>query len=165
MKPSRTGPGTLVTLRSAAAILCAPDRRYVLQHRENIRGIDYPDAWCLFGGSIDPGEMPFDAIKRELNEEIGFIPASLEYFSILTWDMSFYDDGINERWIYRAHLDEPPESIIRLAEGQGWRAFTIDELEDGVAIIPHDLFALHMFERRFEHRAVRSASAASRISV
>src|SRR5690242_7998717 len=51
-------------LGAAAAILVAPDRRYLLQHRDNRPDIWDPDHWGLFGGSIDPGETPEQALAR-----------------------------------------------------------------------------------------------------
>jgi len=33
---------------------------------------DSPDFWSLLGGSVEENELPLDAIKREMKEEIGF---------------------------------------------------------------------------------------------
>jgi 8-oxo-dGTP diphosphatase len=45
-----------------------------MQLRDNIPGIIYPGCWAFFGGHIDPGETPEEAVKRELLEEISYTP-------------------------------------------------------------------------------------------
>ena len=53
--------------KSVAGILFSPDRAAVLL----IQRRDVP-VWVLPGGGIDPGELPPDAIVREILEETGF---------------------------------------------------------------------------------------------
>ena len=48
------------------------DGKFLLQLRDDIPGIAYPGCWALFGGHIEPGEIPEIALKRELQEEIGY---------------------------------------------------------------------------------------------
>jgi ADP-ribose pyrophosphatase YjhB (NUDIX family) len=43
-----------------------------MQLRNGMPGILYPGHWGCFGGAGEPREMPADAIKRELREEIEF---------------------------------------------------------------------------------------------
>lgn len=44
--------------------------KYLFVLRDNKPNILYSNMWGLFGGGIEPGENPLEAIKRELNEEI-----------------------------------------------------------------------------------------------
>jgi 8-oxo-dGTP diphosphatase len=46
--------------------------QFLLQLRDNIPGIVYPGYWGLFGGHLEPGELPLETLKRELQEEITF---------------------------------------------------------------------------------------------
>ncbi|MEY4355584.1 MAG: hypothetical protein RLZZ89_652, partial [Cyanobacteriota bacterium] len=40
--------------------------RWLLQLRDDIDGIVYPGTWALFGGHIERGESPAQAVQREL---------------------------------------------------------------------------------------------------
>ena len=46
------------------------DGRWLVQLRDDIPGIVSPGCWGLFGGHLDPGESPDQALRRELQEEI-----------------------------------------------------------------------------------------------
>lgn len=63
----------------AIAILYSSDR-FLMQLRDDIPGIFYPGHWGFFGGHLDPGETPEEAMKRELIEEINYSPSSLGEF-------------------------------------------------------------------------------------
>ena len=36
--------------------------------------VSYPNTWSFWGGKIEKGELPLDALRRELKEEMGFVP-------------------------------------------------------------------------------------------
>lgn len=38
------------------------------------RDVSYPHTWSFWGGKIEKGEQPLDALRRELKEEMGFVP-------------------------------------------------------------------------------------------
>ncbi|MBS4098149.1 MAG: NUDIX hydrolase [Sulfuricella sp.] len=52
-----------------AIIYCTSTRTFLLGKRS--ASVNKPDLWNFFGGHIDPGENPRDALRRELSEEIG----------------------------------------------------------------------------------------------
>ncbi|MFA5594546.1 MAG: NUDIX domain-containing protein, partial [Trueperaceae bacterium] len=58
----------------AGAVLLHPDGRVLLQHRDDKPGIESPGKWSLFGGGLDEGEEPAEAMLREIEEEIGYRP-------------------------------------------------------------------------------------------
>jgi 8-oxo-dGTP pyrophosphatase MutT (NUDIX family) len=55
---------------SVAAILTV-GRGYALQLRDREPSIVYPGHWGFFGGQVEPGETPGEAIHREIREELG----------------------------------------------------------------------------------------------
>jgi 8-oxo-dGTP pyrophosphatase MutT (NUDIX family) len=56
-------------IASVAAILTV-GAGYALQLREDLPTIPYPAHWGLFGGSVEAGETPLAAIRREVLEEL-----------------------------------------------------------------------------------------------
>ena len=52
-----------------AALLVLDDGRYVMQLRDAIPRIFYPGHWGCFGGAVEAGEEPEQALRRELAEE------------------------------------------------------------------------------------------------
>lgn len=51
--------------------------KVLMQLRDMKEGINFPGCWGFFGGSIDEGETPEEAFRRELFEEIGYRPAEM----------------------------------------------------------------------------------------
>ncbi|MEM7337235.1 MAG: NUDIX domain-containing protein [Actinomycetota bacterium] len=64
-----------------AAALLVSGGRVLLCHRHPDRQW-YPDVWDLPGGHIDDGEAPSDALRRELQEELG---VSVDLSSVEPW--------------------------------------------------------------------------------
>src|SRR6185369_4456034 len=90
--------GSRTTLRPAhavAALLQLSDGRYLMQLRDSNPGIFYPDHWGCFGGAVDPGEAPADALLRELKEELAVAVKSADAirFTEFTFDFDFAGDG------------------------------------------------------------------------
>ena len=56
------------------------DGKYLMQLRDDIPNIVHPGVWGFFGGHMEPGEVPEAALKRELLEEINYLPVTLTEF-------------------------------------------------------------------------------------
>lgn len=97
----------------AIAILYQNDGQndgFLMQLRDNIPGIFYPGYWGFFGGHIEPGEDPAVAIRRELQEEIGYQPPVIEQFDC------FLSPEVT-RFVFHAPLVVPVET---LELNEGW---------------------------------------------
>ena len=92
----------------AIAILYRQDQ-FLMQLRDNIPTIIYPGYWAFFGGHLDPGETPEEAVKRELLEEIGYTPPFISPFRC-------YCDSEVIRHVFHAPLTVELNQLV-LTEG------------------------------------------------
>ncbi|WP_411869415.1 NUDIX hydrolase [Vulcanococcus limneticus] len=97
--------------------------RWLLQLRDEIPGIVAPGCWGLFGGHLEPGETPEQAVRRELLEEIGWQPRLLHYAM---------EQRLHRRTahVFRAELSVPLEQL-QLLEGQDMALVSSEELLSG----------------------------------
>jgi 8-oxo-dGTP diphosphatase len=84
---------------------------------------NYPGVWSLFGGSIEEGEDPVYAARRELKEELDIqLPdTALEQLGIFPSDV-----GKKERIVYIAMFDDQLKMTLR--EGRGLGYFSEEEI-------------------------------------
>lgn len=126
------------------------DGRYLLQHRDDKPDIWYPGVWGLWGGTIDDGEDAEQALRRELDEEIGWTPDTLDYFTRFDFDFSFAGYPSFPRYYYEAVYPENSLEGLVLGEGQAMQAFASEDALS-LPLVPYDAFAL-MMHARFKSR-------------
>jgi 8-oxo-dGTP pyrophosphatase MutT (NUDIX family) len=136
---------------AAAALIVTPDARYLMQHRDDKPGIFFPGWWGCFGGALEPGESPLDAIRRELDEELGWRPERVEHFATLALDFSFAGHGVLPRHFFTAQIDPHEVGGLRLAEGQEFALVPAAELLSMPRIIPYDATVIwqHLSRHRY----------------
>lgn len=91
----------------------------LLQQRDEKPGLAFPGCWTLFGGRVEPGETPDEAMRRELMEELE-IAVPLTHWRV--YDEP-WKDVIVEQHVYYAPIDRAVESMV-LNEGQAMGYFT-----------------------------------------
>lgn len=127
-------------LEGTTAILVNPEGKVLLQHRDNIPTIRYPDHWSMPGGVMEPGEMPEQTIRRELEEELGYVVGEVELYGRI---IDAYRNLIN---IFLAPIDQRVDTLV-LGEGREVRYFGPDELPEKTT--PHAREILqHYFSAR-----------------
>ena len=93
---------------------------YLLQLRDHTPGIVYAGYWSFFGGAIEPGETPWQALQRELAEELEWQPDKGAYLY----------DWVNPDHPCRIHFFTVPfngqRSTLVLHEGQDLGWFSLD---------------------------------------
>ncbi|MEB3161233.1 MAG: NUDIX hydrolase [Synechocystis sp.] len=111
----------------ALAILYQGDR-FLLQLRDDIPTILYPGCWALFGGHLEQGESPLQAVKREIWEEIGFKMTDPVYFRP-------YSDQFAIRHVF-SHPLTVPLADLNLQEGWDFALISLDDIDQGQAYSP-----------------------------
>jgi len=99
------------------------ENQFLLQLRDNIPTILYPGYWGLFGGHLERGETPEEAVKREIWEEITY---DLQIFH----PFGCYQDERAVRHVFYAPLTVTLEQLI-LHEGWDFALVTTEEIGEG----------------------------------
>lgn len=84
--------------------------QFLLQLRDNIPTILYPGYWAFFGGHLEPGEDPDTGVRRELQEEIGYVPPWLRLFRRMETEVAI-------RHVFYGPLAVP---VTQLELNEGW---------------------------------------------
>jgi len=129
---------------AVVAIIVLDDGRYLMQLRDDKPGIFYPNHWGLFGGAVDDGETPEEALRRELWEELELAPTSVTYFTRLDLDFSPLDGKTCYRRFYEVPLAVEELTKLKLGEGREMRPMEAHDLLGHQRVTPYDAFALWM---------------------
>jgi 8-oxo-dGTP pyrophosphatase MutT (NUDIX family) len=149
--PADLGAGPrLRPQEAAAALIVTPDGRYLMQHRDDKPGIFFPGWWGCFGGALEPGETPEEAIRRELAEELGYRAGHVEHFATLGLDFSFAGHGVLPRHFFAVGIEPGEAGAMRLAEGQGMALIAGSEILSQ-RVIPYDATVIwqHLTRHRY----------------
>ena len=121
---------------------------YLLQHRDDVPWIWYPNHWGCFGGAIDPGEEPLEALHRELYEELELEFREAEYFTRFDFDLTALGAGRYYRTYYVIKLSEAERTRLVLHEGRAVQAFPGETVCRELRVTPYDAFVLFLHHAR-----------------
>src|SRR5688572_7274440 len=115
---------------AVAAILLDRSGRYLLQHRDLLPHIFYPDHWGCFGGAVEQSEDPVQALLRELKEELELeaAPAQVVPFTRFDFDFRPLGKGKVYRAYYEVRIGTDGTKGLRLHEGQAIGEFEGEEI-------------------------------------
>ena len=102
-------------IQIAQALLFDRNNRLLIYLRDNKPEIPFPNHWDFFGGHVEEGETPEQALVREIKEELGVALPTWEFFR--AYECATGDAYPNIKYIYRARVDKTPDDLI-LYEGQ-----------------------------------------------
>lgn len=118
------------TVIEAAIAILHQRGRFLLQLRDDIPTIVYPNQWACFGGHMDPGEDPEMALRREVMEEIGYAVPEVVFFR------RYQDPGVIR------HVFVCPVTVeistLTLQEGWDMGLFAPQDIYKGVCYAPRD---------------------------
>ena len=98
--------------------------RLLIYLRDDKPEIPFPNHWDLFGGHLEAGETPEQALLREVREELGITLEEWQFFR--RFDCSAGDAYANVKYIYWAVIPQELGELI-LYEGQRLISITMAE--------------------------------------
>lgn len=123
----------------AAAVLYDGTGRFLLQLRTSDSPV-LPRFWGLFGGKIEFGESPENAIKRELQEELGITEQNPRAWLVQNESSRRHDT----KHVFILEVD--CERFEKLGEGAGIGWFMMEEIAH-LKVHPHDFRILSEADR------------------
>jgi len=125
-------------LSAALIILYDSEKRILLQHRSTDAD-RLPGYWAFFGGGIEEGETPEDAVRRETLEELKYELIAPQL--VVEQDFKLPNaEGHMHVYIEAFNGDK---NKLQISEGQGWGWFKADELTK-LKMIDHDRYVVRL---------------------
>ena len=126
----------------SAIILYNKNKKILLQHRaEDAERL--PGYWAFFGGGIEKGETPKQAVRREALEELNY---PLDNPKLVMKQIFFYKKEKNEKYVFMEEYDSSKKLI--LGEGQNMKWWCLSDL-GGLKIVDHDIEVLEYIKDKY----------------
>jgi 8-oxo-dGTP pyrophosphatase MutT (NUDIX family) len=119
--------------RGVSAVIRRADGRILLNLRSKSAWV-YPAHWAFFGGGVEEGESWLAALRRELHEELEFVPHS----EMQLLEFAFHKKG--GFWIldYTYHVSWEPSQRLTLHEGDAIEWFLVETALELPNLPPHE---------------------------
>jgi 8-oxo-dGTP diphosphatase len=98
----------------ATCLLFDRNNKLLIYLRDDKPDISFPNHWDLFGGMIEEGEIPEQALVREVKEELGIELTG--YHKFRDYESNEIEKP-NKKYVFYAKINFLPEELI-LNEGQ-----------------------------------------------
>jgi len=138
----------LVPGNAVAALLINEDGECLMQLRDPIASIFYPDHWGCFGGGLEPHDANLESgLQRELYEEIGikFNVERFAKFTSFTFDLQFCGREIIDRTYYCIKISDRETKALVLGEGAEMAFFSYENLIAQSKVVPYDAYAAWLY--------------------
>jgi 8-oxo-dGTP diphosphatase len=108
----------------AMVLLFDRHRRLLVYLRDEKPDIPFPSHWDFFGGHVEEGETPEEALVREVKEELG---VELEQWNFFRRYVCTEGDAYpNIKYLYWSKIDRIPEELT-LYEGQRLLSIALEQ--------------------------------------
>ena len=115
-------------------ILYTSTGHILLQHRTD-DAFRLPGYWAFFGGGIEQGENPTEALKREIREELSYLVQNPKF---LLAQKVRDEENDNTKYVF---VEQYQDQSLQLGEGQAMGWFSPDETHE-LKMIDHDRFVV-----------------------
>jgi len=116
------------------------DGEILLQLRDDKPDLEYPNCWGTFGGQVEEGETPQEALRREIKEELDYNVENPELYRVYLFDG--YDI-----YMFRTINKKITLDAFDVREGQRAEFFS----REAVTRIPCAFNCLEIVEDYFRH--------------
>ncbi len=106
------------------AILYNSQGQVLLYQRDNKANLSFPGYWSTLGGTVEAGETPEDAIRRELEEEIE-LEVPVKFWKV--YERAHSSEITIIQYVFVGCLERPVTELV-LNEGQALAYFEETEL-------------------------------------
>jgi len=113
------------SIQAAAVLFVNPRGEVLMQLRDDIPTIRFPNHWGFIGGEIEEGETVEEGLRREALEEIDEVLGEVAFWGVYKSIASAPLPPVDLH-VYVAALDKPAESLP-LTEGQRVAFFLPDD--------------------------------------
>lgn len=124
-------PETRKERNVAIAIFYDKDLNIFVQERGKHSRVG--EKYGFWGGRIEKNETPGQAIKRELLEELGFVPKKLDFW--LEYSYVVEEEGRYKDWLINCHVFLSPVTSrlekSEITEGKGLAKMKLDKVIEG----------------------------------
>ena len=115
-------------MKKIASIIFENDRgEFLFYLRDNKPDIPFPRHWDLFGGHLEDGETPEEALVREVKEELDYDLKEFKFFR--EYECLEGDAYPNIKYIFSGRINLPINEIT-LLEGEDVRYFMREEVRN-----------------------------------
>ena len=114
-------------IKETAGIILKNNGKILMHLRDNKPIIPFPNCWCIIGRAREQNETPFQAITREVKEEIGVEVKDVIFVEkfLISDEILLEDYLVN---LFEGKIDDEVQDI-KLTEGQKVDYFSFEDLE------------------------------------
>lgn len=136
-------------IKSVAGIIFI-NNKYLFQIRDNKPSIWFPGYNGFFGGLVDKNETPYQAIKREILEELNMPVVKASLLMKANFQVNKLKKQ-RERHYYLISLKKNFEKKLKINEGSGFKFLSIKQLKHS-KMIPWDITAIYYHQLLFKNK-------------
>lgn len=132
--------------RHVSVVIFYDKKHVLLQNRKSINKAG--EEWGFFGGSLEEGESPEQALVREVGEELGYKIKDYRYIG--EYENQYFNKKTQSETIVKREIfiSSITTELMgkKVVEGDGFDIFTLDEAMK-LKIIPGDIEVLKIFKQ------------------
>ena len=130
-----------------SAVIHTPDSRYLMQLRDNKLGLPLRDHWAFFGGEVEPGEAPDQAVLREIEEELTYRPSNCCWFHEAVYVLPRHHKHIVRKAYYAIQIAPKEVASMVQREGADLRLMSVAEILALQRVAPWDVSVVLLHAR------------------